>query len=125
MRSFLVPISSKRRRASWICLCMTSRVTWGAGDTVAVAWADTRNGRADIYANHSNDAGVSFQPIDLRLDVGGPSPSAPSAPGAAASQQPFVVGPGAGTRGVVIWLDHRTSGGGSGTNADVYANFFD
>ena len=100
-------------------------VTWGAGDRVVVAWADTRNGRADIYANHSNDAGVSFQPIDLRLDVGGPSPSAPSAPGAAASQQPFVVGPGAGTRGVVIWLDHRTSGGGSGTNADVYANFFD
>ena len=100
-------------------------VAWGAGDTVFVAWADTRNGRADIYSNHSNDAGRSFQPIDIRLDVGGPSPSAPSAAGAVQSQQPFVLAPGAGARGVVIWLDHRTSGGGSGTNADVYANYFD
>ncbi len=101
------------------------RVTFGAGGDVLVVWRDTRSGAGDIYANHSWDEGQSFQPRDLRLDVGGTTPSAPSAPGAADSQTPFLVAPGAGTRGVAVWLDFRTSAGANGQRADVYSSFFE
>ena len=106
-------------RTAGTALSLAPSVTFGAGNKVYVVWADTRNGLPDIYGNHSNDAGASFQPIDLRLDLG-------AGAGAAASQEPLVVSPsnGAGDRAVSLWLDYRT-GGGSGIHSDVYSNYFE
>jgi hypothetical protein len=99
------------------------RITFGAGQEVFVTWEDARNGERDIYANHSFDDGVNFQPLELRLDVG--LAGAPSPLGAAASRSPFIVTDAAGTRGIVVWNDYRTSTGTNGANGDIYANRFE
>ncbi len=97
-------------------------IAFGAGDLVFVAWEDARNGERDIYGNHSFDKGSTFQPKDLRMDIG--MPGAPSNPGAADSRSPFTATNSAGTRGLVVWIDNRTAAGITGVNADIYSNFF-
>ncbi|MFT3764893.1 MAG: MopE-related protein [Minicystis sp.] len=98
------------------------RLALGAGNRVFVAWEDARNGQRDIYANHALDLGVTFQPFDLRLDVG--LSGAPSAPGGADSRAPRMLTNAGGTRGVAVWIDYRTTAGVTGQSADVYANYF-
>lgn len=39
------------------------------GDTIYVAWSDTRNGNVEVYMNHSNDDGVTWQGEQL-IDKG-------------------------------------------------------
>lgn len=100
----------------------TPSVAFGAGDTVYVTWADARSGQRDIYANLSFDQGVTFQPNDLRLDVG--SAGAPSPPGGADSRDPRMLTNAGGARGVVVWIDNRTTAGVTGVNADIYSSWF-
>src|SRR5205085_6012072 len=51
------------------------------GATVVAAWADRRNGAAsDVFLNRSTDGGITFFPLDRRLDT--------DAPGAHGSFQP-------------------------------------
>ncbi len=97
------------------------KLAFGASSRLYVAWQDRRNGRGDIYVNHSFDLGVSFQPDDLRLDVGGPG--APSPLGAADSRSPFCFSTNGGARGVSMWIDNRTSTGTNGTFSDVYVSY--
>jgi Putative metal-binding motif len=99
------------------------RIAFGAGQKVFVTWEDARNGQRDIYANHSFDNGVNFQPLELRMDVG--TMGAPSPAGIADSRNPFVVTNAAGMRGIVVWNDYRTSTGANGANGDIYANRFE
>ena len=97
-------------------------LAFGSGNRVFVTWEDNRDGQRDIYANHSNDMGTTFQPLDLRMDVG--NAAAPSMPGLADSRSPFLLTNAAATRGVVVWIDNRTAAGVTGVNADIYASFF-
>ena len=97
-------------------------LAFGSANLVYVTWEDARNGKRDIYGNHSFDAGTTFQPIDLRLDVG--LTGAPSPAGAADSRSPFTLSNAAGTRGVAVWIDYRTTAGVTGVNADIYSNLF-
>lgn len=99
------------------------RLSFGLGQKVFVTWEDARNGQRDVYANHSFDNGVNFQPIELRMDVG--TAGAPSPLGAADSRSPFIVTNAAGMRGIVVWNDYRTSTGTNGSNGDIYANRFE
>jgi hypothetical protein len=98
------------------------KVAFGVGDLVYVAWEDARSGQRDIYTNHSFDKGTTFQPDDVRMDVG--MMGAPSPAGAADSRSPFIVTNNAGTRGITVWIDNRTATGTNGAAADIYANFF-
>ena len=91
-------------------------LAFGSGNVVLVVWQDARNGKGgDIYGSHSFDAGTTFQPIDLRLDGG--------TAGAADSRSPLALSNAAGTRGVAVWVDYRTTAGITGVNADIYSNF--
>jgi hypothetical protein len=99
------------------------RVALGGADTVYVAWEDARSGKRDIFTNHSFDKGTSFQPLDLRMDVGMAGALSPA--GTADSRMPFIVTNAAGARGVVLWVDNRTVTGADGANADIYTNFFE
>jgi hypothetical protein len=65
-----------------------------------VAWHDERNGGRDIFLNHSNDAGASWQAEAVRVDGGGE--------GAAESFYPAVVAHD--RRVVVAWHDDRDVG---------------
>ncbi len=98
-------------------------VAFGQGDDVYVTWQDLRNGLPDIYVNHSFDRGLSFQPNDTRMDVGGPG--APSPLGAADSRRPFLALDAAGLRATVVWTDYRTTVGTNGIFGDIYANFYE
>ena len=99
------------------------RVALGSAGLVFVAWEDARSGQRDIFANHSKDGGTTFQPLDLRMDVG--MVGALSPPGGADSRSPFIVTNAMGTRGVVNWIDNRTAAGANGANADIYTNYFE
>jgi hypothetical protein len=99
------------------------RLALGTGQTLFVVWEDERNGKKDIYVNHSFDGGVAFQPDDIRLDVGRPDALSPA--GGAESRSPFIFATQAGTRGVSLWLDNRTATGTNGTAADVYTSFIE
>ncbi|TKD01656.1 MopE-related protein [Polyangium fumosum] len=99
------------------------RVALGGASLVFVTWEDARSGQRDIFANHSFDNGATFQPLDLRMDVG--MAGAPSAAGAADSRNPFVVTNAAGARAITIWTDNRTTAGTNGANADIYTSFFE
>jgi hypothetical protein len=98
-------------------------IAFGSGDLVFVAWEDARSGERDIYANHSFDKGTTFQPNDIRLDVG--APGAPSPVGGADSRSPFIVTNALGNRGIAVWIDNRTTAGATGLNADIYTSFFE
>jgi hypothetical protein len=94
-------------------------VTFGSGDRIFVTYQEYRgtgaNVRADVHVNFSLDAGVTFQPIDTRVD--------PGAVGLADSTSPFVVAPGAsgpGAEPLVLWLENF-DGTAPAQNADVYA----
>ncbi len=97
------------------------RVALGAGDVVYVAWQDYRNGQPDIYGNHSFDQGASFQPLDVRMDVG--TTGAPSPAGATDSRAPHIAANAAGDRMIALWVDYRTATGTNGYYADIYANY--
>lgn len=99
------------------------RIALGMGQKVFVTWEDARDGQRDVYANHSFDDGVNFQPLELRMDVG--MAGAPSPLGAADSRTPFIVTNAAGIRGVVVWNDYRTSAGANGPSGDIYTNRFE
>ncbi len=99
------------------------RIALGSGQLVYVTWEDARSGQRDIFANHSFDAGLTFQPIDLRMDVG--TAGAPSPAGLADSRSPFMVTNTTGDRGIVVWIDNRTTTGANGANADIYTNLFE
>ncbi|MDI1445411.1 hypothetical protein [Polyangium sp. 6x1] len=96
------------------------RVALGGASLVFVAWEDARSGQRDIFANHSFDGGATFQPLDLRMDVG--TAGAPLPVGAADSRNPFVLTNAAGARALTIWTDNRTT---AGANADIHTNFFE
>jgi hypothetical protein len=40
------------------------------GSRIHLAWEDDRNGDQDIFTNRSTNGGVTWQPMDTRLDVG-------------------------------------------------------
>jgi hypothetical protein len=72
---------------------------------VVVAWEDSRDGASDIYANVSDDAGVTFGAADQRLDAG-------DDPGATNSFLPSLAM--AGDAVYAVWHDER-----NGENRDV------
>jgi hypothetical protein len=74
---------------------------------VYVVWYDWRNGDSDIYFNHSNDYGVSWQSSDIRLDTGDTA-------GAYNSYNPQVACSDANV--YVVWRDLRNG------SADIYSN---
>jgi len=98
----------------------TPKIAFGTASTVYVAWRDRRDGAGDIYDNFSFDGGVSFQPIDLRLDVGNAAAASPL--GGAESRAPFLAATDSGDRAVVVWIDNRTEAGATGVNGDIYTN---
>ena len=51
-------------------------------------------------------------------------PGAPSPAGGADSRAPRMLTNGAGTRGVAVWIDYRSTAGITAQNADIYANYF-
>ncbi|HZF50694.1 MAG TPA: MopE-related protein [Polyangiaceae bacterium] len=120
--SFLPATSRADRGDAMGSAATRPSVAFGSDDLVFVAWEDARNGERDIYANHSFDKGTTFQPNDLRLDVG--APGAPSPPGGADSRSPFIATNATGKRGLVVWIDNRTTAGATGVNADIYSSFF-
>ncbi len=69
-----------------------------AGSTVDVVWSDERNGLGDVFFNRSLDGGLTFQPIDTRLDT--------DAPGATASFDPVACLVGSVVH--VAWSDQRS-----------------
>lgn len=69
-----------------------------SGSSVHLTWSDFRNGSVDIYSNSSLDAGTTWLPVDVRLDVG-------SAPGTAFSDCPRIAASGASV--YVTWSDGR------------------
>ncbi|MGF1466758.1 MAG: MopE-related protein [Sandaracinaceae bacterium] len=73
----------------------------GEGDILGAAWADDRNGFLDIYANFSLDAGVTWQPSDIRLDT--------STIGTSDSERPAVYVSDDAVH--VVWVDHRVGAG--------------
>ncbi len=77
------------------------------GDLVVVAWADSRDGSSDVYANHSEDAGQTFSG-DTRLDLG-------TLPAAFDSIEVAVAAGSAGY--VATFSDFRNSS----TRADIFA----
>ncbi len=78
-----------------------------SGASVYVAWEDNRNGAADVYFNRSLDAGSTWLPADIRLDVGDP-------PGNETSAAPQIAAAGASV--YVTWEDVRNGRG------DIYFN---
>lgn len=74
-----------------------------SGDEVYVAWIDWRNGGADVYFNHSQDGGQSWQPSDARLDT--------NLPGSSTSSEPRITSQGNQIN--VIWVE----------NGDIYSNY--
>jgi hypothetical protein len=78
------------------------------GSNVYVVWGDERNGGRDIYFNYSADGGITWQPTDIRLDLGDP-------PGANWSFQPDVSC--VGNNVYVVWGDMRNGG------EDIYFNY--
>ncbi len=76
------------------------------GDSVFAAWDDARDGAPDIYLNYSLDAGVTWQPSDIRLDT--------DCAGAAISAVPQIAISGDSI--VVVWEDYRDG------QADIRAN---
>ncbi len=78
-----------------------------AGDLVAAAWADTRDGSPDIYVNYSLDGGETWQPADVRMDATG-------LPGSSDSVTPALSVEPTG-RVHVVWVDYR-----DGDAGDIY-----
>ena len=97
----------------------TPRIAVGT-DGVLVTWRDRRNGEGDIWFNHSFDLGLTFQPNDVRVDVG--TAGAPSPAGGADSRSPFLFATAGGDRATVVWVDNRTAAGVTGVNGDIYTN---
>jgi hypothetical protein len=83
------------------------------GMQVWVAWEDSRNGRADVYAARSGDGGQSFEP-DVRLDTGDP-------PGASDAFEVQLCTDGVGEL-YVVWHDARA---GTDAGRDIYASWSD
>ncbi|MCA8941226.1 MAG: exo-alpha-sialidase [Planctomycetes bacterium] len=77
------------------------------GQTVFVAWSDTRNGLADVFFNRTADAGATWLPADVRLDTDaiGSSQSLLNSIAATDSHSVFAA-----------WVDER------GGSSDVYVN---
>ncbi len=78
-----------------------------SGFRLHVVWSDARNGARDIYTNVSLDGGLSWLPIDTRLDVG-------DAPGANWSSSAEICCDG--PRVYVAWRDSRNG------DPDIYFN---
>ena len=68
------------------------------GQAVFVTWEDRRQGLSDVHLNRSLDAGLTWLPLDVRLDVGGP-------PGLADSADPELAVSGSSV--YVTWGDTR------------------
>jgi hypothetical protein len=68
------------------------------GRYVYAVWADTPNGKYDIFFNRSLDGGATWQPVQARLDSG--------SAGAANSVDPKICC--SGSRVYVCWLDDRS-----------------
>ena len=79
------------------------------GDSVYVAWQDSRNGALDIYVNRSLNQGATWLDEDVRLNT--------DPPGAADAALPQIAAIGA--RVYATWQDHRN---GSFT-PDIYLNY--
>jgi hypothetical protein len=77
---------------------------------VTVVWEDDRNGAQDIYMNFSLDGGVTFQPVDWRVDTDTENRD---------SHQPIVEA--ADGRFHIVWLDYRNA---PHYNGDVYYRLF-
>jgi hypothetical protein len=70
------------------------------GTAVYAVYRDYRNGQSDVYANWSANNGVTWQPADMRLDIGNP-------PGASPVRAPCVAADAVGP--CYIWEDGRNS----------------
>ena len=97
------------------------KLAFGSASELYVTWQDRRNGRGDIYINRSFDLGITFQPDDIRLDVGQTGALSPL--GGADSRAPFVCATNSGDRASVVWIDSRTAAGSNGAFSDIYTNY--
>ena len=77
---------------------------------VYAVWHDRRNGDFDIYFNYSNDRGVTWQAIDIRLDTGDTA-------GANHSTYPQISS--SGDNVYVVWEDRRNAT----YSPDIYFNY--
>ncbi len=69
-----------------------------SGNNVYAVYRDDRNGMTDVYANWSTDGGATWQPADMRLDIGNPA-------GASPVRAPCVAADGAAP--CYVWEDGR------------------
>lgn len=77
-------------------------------NTLFVAWRDDRDGATDIYVNVSVNRGITWRPVDARLDTGDTA-------GASESRGPRIGCAGSVT--YVVWADRRDGAG------DIYVNW--
>jgi hypothetical protein len=83
------------------------RILADASGRIAISFTSTRSGSEDVFVAFSLDAGVTWQPTDVRADGGGA--------GTGASVDPVIALRSTG--GVhVTWIDYRTNG----FRGDVY-----
>lgn len=82
-----------------------------SGDEVYVVWTDLRDGGSDIYFNRSLDGGVTWLPVDTRLDTG-------DSLGSSGSTHPVITCGGGWV--YAAWMDLRNSGG----TTDYYDIYF-
>ena len=88
-----------------------SQISSDGDGHVYVVWEDNRNGNFDIYFNYSNDNGVTWQDMDIRLDTG-------DAPGRTMSSDPQISNDGNG-HVYVVWEGSVREG----ANRDIYFNY--
>ncbi len=81
----------------------TPKLQLSATGNPMVAYLDNRDGFRDVYVNFSLDRGMTFHPLDLRMDQG-------TAPGAADAKGIQLVPTHNGQGAGVAWFDPRTNG---------------
>jgi len=87
-----------------------SRIASDDQGNVYVVYADARNGEYDIYLNHSNDFGQSWQTPDIRLDT---------TPAGASKSYGAEVTCDENGNVYVVWTDERSG------EKDIYFNYSD
>ncbi|GJQ59530.1 MAG: tandem-95 repeat protein [Candidatus Scalindua sp. AMX11] len=90
------------------------RISSDGNGHVYVTWQDRRNGKGDIYFNHSADYGGTWQSSDMRLDTG-------DSPGANHSHSPQMCSDESG-HVYVTWEDWRNKYSGN-DYGDIYFNY--
>lgn len=96
-----------------------------AGSNVYVAWHDGRNhfSRTDVYCNHSNDDGLTWQPSDRRLDTDAPGDAeSDSVVIAASDDAAFVAWNDLRNGQTDVYLSYTKDSGSTWSSSDVRLN---